>query len=107
MAAMCFVWTGFFGFMPYGAAPAAIQQLMPNKMRGQAGAMFLFAINVMGGGTGPFIVSSFTDFVFHNDAALRYSMSIVAALSLTGAVVLYRIGLKHFRASLAASVTEL
>ncbi|MBD1207513.1 MAG: MFS transporter [Ignavibacteria bacterium] len=101
MAAMCFVWTGFFGFMPYGAAPAAIQQLMPNKMRGQAGAMFLFAINVMGGGTGPFIVSSFTDFVFHNDAALRYSMSIVAALSLTGAVVLYRIGLKHFRASLA------
>ncbi len=101
MAAWCFVWTAFFGFMPYGAAPAAIQQLMPNQMRGQAGALFLFTINVMGGGTGPFIVSSLTDFVFRNDAALRYSISLVALGSLSGAVLLYTIGLKHFRASVA------
>lgn len=101
MAAWCFVWTAFFGFMPYGAAPAAIQQLMPNKMRGQAGALFLFTINVMGGGTGPFLVSSLTDFVFRNDAALRYSISLVALGSLSGAVLLYRLGLKSFRESLA------
>jgi hypothetical protein len=70
-------------------------------MRGQAGALFLFTINVMGGGTGPFIVSSLTDFAFRNDAALRYSISLVALGSLSGAVLLYTIGLKHFRASLA------
>jgi MFS family permease len=100
-AAVCFVWTGFFGFMPYGAAPAAIQQLMPNQMRGQAGALFLLIINIMGGGSGPLIVSSMTDFVFQNDAALRYSMSVVAAISLTGAVALYSFGLKAFRESVA------
>jgi hypothetical protein len=102
MAAWCFVWTAFFGFMPYGAAPAAIQQLMPNKMRGQAAALFLFTINLMGGGTGPYLVSSLTDFVFRNDAALRYSISLVALGSLSGAILLYRMGLKSFRESLAA-----
>ncbi|MCU0424695.1 MAG: MFS transporter [Candidatus Kapabacteria bacterium] len=101
MAAWCFIWTAFFGFMPYGAAPAAIQQLMPNQMRGQAGALFLFTINVMGGGTGPIIVSSLTDFVFRNDAALRYSICVTAVLSLSAAVALYAMGLKYFRASLA------
>ncbi|MCS6809368.1 MAG: MFS transporter [Bacteroidota bacterium] len=100
MAACCFVWTALFGFMPYGAAPAAIQQLMPNQMRGQAGALFLFTINVIGGGAGPFVVSSLTDFVFNNDAALRYSVAVTALLSLSAALILYAYGLRYFRESM-------
>jgi MFS family permease len=100
LAAPFFIGTAFFGFMPYGAATAAIQQLMPNQMRGTASAMFLFTINLFGGGTGPFLVSSFTNYVFRDDAMLRYSMSIVTVVSLGAAVVLYVFGMKYFRASM-------
>jgi MFS family permease len=100
IAAPFFIATAFFGFMPYGAAPAAIQQLFPNQMRGTAGALFLFTINVIGGGTGPSIVAGLTDYVFKNPLMLRYSIVTVAVCSLSAAVLLYAAGLKYFRASL-------
>ena len=100
IAAPFFIATAFFGFMPYGAAPAAIQQLFPNQMRGQAGALFLFTINVIGGGTGPTIVATLTDYVYGNPLLLRYSIATVAIVSLSLAVTLYALGLKHFRRSL-------
>jgi MFS family permease len=101
IAAPFFIATAFFGFMPYGAAPAAIQQLMPNQMRGQAGALFLFTINVIGGGTGPTIVALLTDYVYGNPLLLRYSIATVAVLSLSAAIGLYLVGLKYFRKSVS------
>src|SRR3984893_16414437 len=38
---------------PFGIAPAAIQQMMPATMRGQASAVYLFSINLIGLGIGP------------------------------------------------------
>ena len=46
----------FFGSMPFGVAPAATQHMMPNTMRSQASALYLFAINLIGMGLGPTIV---------------------------------------------------
>jgi MFS family permease len=40
--------TVFCGSMPYGVAPAAIQRMMPNTMRAQATAIYLFVINIIG-----------------------------------------------------------
>src|SRR5690606_24383075 len=34
--------------MPFGVAPAAIQEVMPNSMRGQASAIYLFIITLIG-----------------------------------------------------------
>lgn len=39
--------------MPFGVAPAAIQEIMPNSMRGQASAIYLFVITLIGLGVGP------------------------------------------------------
>jgi MFS family permease len=47
----------FFMSMPFGVAPAAIQQMMPNTMRAQATAFYLFVINLLGIGVGPWIVA--------------------------------------------------
>ena len=57
--------------MPFGVAPAAIQEIMPNSMRGQASAIYLFVITLIGLGVGPTAVALVTDFVFADDAALR------------------------------------
>ncbi len=62
---------------PFGVAPAAIQQMMPANMRGQASAVYLFILNLVGLGIGPTAVAFVTQSVFHRDEALRYSMLIV------------------------------
>lgn len=75
---------------PFGVAPAAIQQMMPANMRGQASAVYLFILNLIGLGVGPSAVAWFTEKVFHRPDALRYSMLIVfVAASLLGAGLLW------------------
>jgi len=74
---------------PFGVAPAAIQQMMPANMRGQASAVYLFILNLVGLGIGPTAVAFVTQNVFHRDEALRYSMLIVfVAACLLGAGLL-------------------
>ena len=63
--------------MPWGAGPAGIQEMMPNKMRGQASAVYLFIINLMGLGFGPYILSLFTQYVFRSDEGVRWSLLAV------------------------------
>ena len=90
----------FFSSMPFGLAPAAIQQLMPNTMRGQASAIYLFVINLIGLGLGPTVVATLTQDVFQDKNAVHLSL-LVAGVSahLCAAVLLWR-GLKHYRRSL-------
>jgi MFS family permease len=90
----------FFASAPFGVAPAAIQQIMPNAMRGQASAIYIFLVNVLGLGLGPTAVAWMTDYVFHDNYAIRYSLLIIGcAAQLFAAVFLWR-GLKPFAASI-------
>ncbi|MGL4315748.1 MAG: spinster family MFS transporter [Pseudomonas sp.] len=92
--------TVFFLSMPFGVAPAAIQEIMPNSMRGQASAIYLFVVTLFGLGLGPTFVALVTDYVFADDQALRYSLLIVTGAAVLAAVVLLWAGLKPYRASL-------
>lgn len=92
--------TVFFLSMPFGVAPAAIQEIMPNSMRGQASAIYLFVITLIGLGLGPTAVALVTDFVFASDQALRYSLLIVTALAVVSSIILLWMGLKPYRDSL-------
>lgn len=92
--------TVFFLSMPFGVAPAAIQEIMPNSMRGQASAIYLFVITLIGLGIGPTAVALVTDFVFADDTALRYSLLIVTTLAVLASVVLLWMSLKPYRESL-------
>jgi MFS family permease len=85
---------------PFGIAPAAIQQMMPNPMRGQASAVYLFILNMIGLGLGPTAVAFCTQSVFHRDDALNHSLLIVTVLACTLAAVLLWSGLKPFLRSL-------
>jgi len=90
----------FLASAPFGVSAAAIQQMMPNSMRGQASAIYLFVINLIGLGIGPSAVAAATDFVFEDDQAVRYSLVSVAAFAHVGAAALLWAGLKPFIASL-------
>lgn len=100
LAAALLAPTVFCLSMPFGVAPAAIQEIMPNAMRGQASAIYLFVVTLFGLGVGPTAVALVTDFVFHDDMALRYSLLIVTAVALVAGIVLLGKGLKPYRDSL-------
>jgi MFS family permease len=85
---------------PFGIAPAAIQQMMPASMRGQASAVYLFMVNIIGLGVGPTAVAFCTQHVFGRDAAVPYSLAIVTSAACgLGAMLLYW-GRNPFLASL-------
>jgi MFS family permease len=69
----------FLGF-PVGLAPAACNFITPNQLRGQVIALYLFAVNLIGLGFAPTIVAVFTDYVFKDEAKLRYSLSVFAVV---------------------------
>jgi MFS family permease len=90
----------FFSSMPFGVAPAAIQRMMPNAMRAQATAVYLFVINLIGMGLGPTVVAALTEDVFHDKNAVHHSLLMVGAVAHISAVVLLWLGLKHYHHSL-------
>ena len=99
--AFCFLIPAtFFSAAPFGVAPAAITEIMPNPMRGQAAAAYLFVNNLVGLGLGPTAVAMITDYVFHDDSRVNHSLAVVASLALTTAAILLRLGLPKFRKSL-------
>ena len=78
----------FFGVMPFGAGPAAIPILAPNRMRAQLMAVYLLFANLLGAGLGPWMIAAFTDSVLQDPAAIRWSISIVGtSVILTGAAI--------------------
>ena len=97
LAAILMVPTVFALGMPFGAAPAAIVAIVPNQMRGQTAAVYLFIVNLIGLGVGPTAVALVTDFVFANDLALKWSMLIVGTIANIAAIALLAAGLQPYR----------
>jgi MFS family permease len=89
-----------FAAAPFGIAPAAIQQMMPPAMRGQASAVYLFILNLIGLGLGPTAVAFCTQYVFGRDNAVNYSLLVVAVTASVLSAVLLWSGLKPFLRSL-------
>ncbi len=85
--------------MPFGAAPAAMLAIVPNQMRGQTAAVYLFIVNLIGLGVGPTAIALVTDYVFANDLALKWSMLIVGVVGNLAAIMLLSAGLKPYRES--------
>lgn len=86
--------------IPLGVAAAAIQDLVPNGMRGQTSAMYLFVVNIVGLGFGPTAVALLTDRVFGDDTDVHLSLAIVVAVAQILAFLLLARGRVHYRASL-------
>ena len=82
-ALLTVVITGFG--MAQAAAPTAVQEITPNRMRGKAVAVYLLIGGLVGIGFGPMSIALVTDHVFKNDASLPYALAIVGGpVSLLG-----------------------
>lgn len=90
----------FFAAMPFGVGPAAIQEMMPNRMRAQASAVYLFVLNLIGLGLGPTAVALSTDFLFGDESKLYMSLILVSTVFGIFASTLLYLGMRHFRNSM-------
>lgn len=91
-----FLFTSFMG----GVAPAALQELMPNQMRGQATALYTALTSLIGLGLGPTLVALLTDQVFQDKAAVGSALAIVGPIAAALAALIFWRGFKPYRASL-------
>ncbi len=80
----------------YASSPVIIQDVVPNRMRGKAIAIYMVIVAVAGYSLGATTIALITDYVFGSDKALPYSLVIsLAPVALCG-VVLLLLGQKRF-----------
>jgi len=72
----------FFSTFALAPGAAAIQELMPNQMRGFASAVLIFVITLIGLGLGPSAIAGMTDFYFQDEMMLRYSLAYLPPATL-------------------------
>jgi MFS family permease len=82
---------------------AALMMYTPNQLRAQVTALYYFVISVLGLTLGPTAVALFTDQVFGDEAALRYSLSIVCVLAGLFAIGFMTFNLGLYRRAVAAA----
>lgn len=82
---------------PFGAAAAAMQEMSPSTMRGQAAAILGLLLNFVGGSLGPLAVGLLNDRVFQDPAKVALSLLVmtlvgrtIAALSVTAGLAAHR-----------------
>ncbi|WP_321859089.1 spinster family MFS transporter [Paraburkholderia tropica] len=83
----------FFCLLTFGSAvglssaPAAIQDAVPNELRGQASALHFILAGLIGLGVAPTLVALVTDHIFHNDNALGLSlMAVLLPVAVVGLI---------------------
>jgi len=84
--------------LPFGVAPAGLQDAVPVRMRAQAAAVYLFVVNLVGLGLGPSAVALLTNHVFHDDRAVHASLLVVGVTAQLGAALLLWRGMAPWRA---------
>lgn len=87
----------FFGAMPFGAGPAAIPVLAPNRMRAQLMAVYLLFGNLIGAGLGPWMIAAFTDSVLGDPQAIRYSIALVGSCVILAGAGIVGLGARALR----------
>ena len=95
-SAILFAPSALLATSPNGVAGTALLLMTPQRMRGQASAIYIFLVSLIGLGLGPTSVAFCTDRIFHDDAMVGYSILLVASISLPLAALLLWSGRKHY-----------
>lgn len=90
----------------FGVSIAALQLVTPNRMRGLVSAIFLLTNNLAGLAIGSSLVPFITDFVFHDETMLKYSLSIVALVVCPLAAISAARGLSSYRDAVSVGLSR-
>ncbi|HEY2751900.1 MFS transporter [Phenylobacterium sp.] len=88
----------FVASMIGGVQGAMVQSLAPNRMRGQAAALYLTIANLIGLGVAPPLTAMLTDYVFGGRLGIGKALAVMTVLSMTLASTLIALGMKRARA---------
>ncbi|GAB3273337.1 spinster family MFS transporter [Parahaliea aestuarii] len=91
--------TIFLVSLQQALSPVALQLITPNEMRAQVVSLFLMVASFSSIAFGASSVAIIMDFVFSDSMAIAKSLSIVAGVTMTLAVITLWIGLKGFAVS--------
>jgi len=70
----------FFLVLPMGTSAAALQSIVPNQVRAQVGALYLFILNLGGLTLGPLLPGVFADYVFRDPKSIGAGLAITLAV---------------------------
>ncbi len=96
----------FLASAPYGVGAAAVQIMVPPRMRGQATAFYYLVQTLIGLSLGPTLVAVFTEHVFEAPELLRYSLVLVGTAASIVAAALLFFALAPYQATLAELKTR-
>jgi MFS family permease len=99
---LCMMFPAFLVSFPFGAAVAVVQEIMPNRVRALASSIFLFFVNIIGMGGGPYIVAFFTDSVFQNELMIKYSVMALYIIGGSAIILFSWLGMKSYPKALVA-----
>lgn len=97
---------GFIGALGFGPSVAAFQLITPPRMRGQLGGLVQFCNNVIAFALSPLIVALFTDYLFHDEGSLKYSMVLNTIIMGGLAAIVIGQGLKPYKRSYERGLRE-
>lgn len=86
----------FFVSFVWGLAPAALQEIMPNRMRGQATALYTGFLNLVGLGLGPTSVAVVAEFVLGDSGRINVAIACVVPAAALLSAVLFRAGFRPY-----------
>lgn len=85
-----------------GVLLTAIQDVTPNRLRGQVTALTLLNVNLIGLGLGSSVIAAITDFGFGDEGALRYAIVITGLFVLPLMTLMLALGMRGYRRALDA-----
>lgn len=94
LAVVMFCCGMFVAAMVGGLQGAMVQILTPNRMRGQASAVFLTVVNILGLGVAPIATAAMTDYVFGDPSDIGKSLAATTAIALVLAAGLLALGIR-------------
>ena len=97
LAVAWLVVVNFFAAFPWGPAAAAAAEISPPAIRTQGAALYFFVLSLVSGTLGPTAVAFFTDSVFRDPLALRYSLVIVNVIGMALTIALLAYGMGAYR----------
>lgn len=87
----------FFMVLPMGTSSAALQVIVPNQLRAQVGALYLFILNLGALTLGPLLPALFTDYLFKEPAMVGRSIALTMSIAGTFMLVVFRITMRPYR----------
>jgi MFS family permease len=87
-----------------GHSMAALMAAVPAQLRSRAAAAYMLVLTLLGGALGPSLIAGITDFGFHDETKLGWSLAIIVALCATIALTALHFGRPALRDAIAETV---